>query len=52
MFVLGSSMDLKTCQASIGLDANAKSSFFVSDRVFAIDGIKQRERLKYKYCCL
>ena len=36
---------LKNCRASIGSDAKAKSRYLVSDRVFAMDGMKQREHL-------
>ena len=36
---------LKNCRASIGSDAGAKSRFSMSDRVFAIAGIKLREHL-------
>ena len=36
---------LKNCRDSIGPDAGAKSRFLVSDRVFAIDGIMQKEHL-------
>ena len=35
----------KKCRASIGPDAGAKLRFSVSNRVFAIAGIKQREHL-------
>ena len=35
----------KNCQASIGPEAREKSRFSVSDMVFAIAGIKQREQL-------
>ena len=36
---------LKNCRASVGQDAKANSRFSESDRVFVIDGIKQREHL-------
>ena len=38
-----SGWDLKSCRASIGPDAGAKSRFFMNDRASAIAGIKQRE---------
>ena len=41
----GPGRNLKNCRASIGSDAGAKSKFSVSDRVFVIAGIKQREHL-------
>ena len=41
---------LKNCRASIGPVAGAKSRFSVSDRVFAIDGVKQKEHLVASIC--
>ena len=35
---------LKNCPALIGPDPGAKSKFLVSEKVFAIAGLKQRER--------
>ena len=37
--------NLKNCRASIGPDTEVKSRFSVSDSVFAIAGIKQKEHL-------
>ena len=42
---------LKNCLASILPDARAKSRFSVSDKIFAINGIKQREHLVHNRCC-
>ena len=45
-FRAGLGLELKkNCLASIGPDVGVKSRFSVCDRVFAIAGIKQRERL-------
>ena len=40
-----SGLDFKNFSPSIGPAAGVKSRFSVSDRVFAMAGIKQRERL-------
>ena len=37
---------LKKCRVSIGPDAGAKWRFSVSDRVYAIAGIKQKDTLQ------